>query len=84
MQLKKEISVGNIVSIFSSFVMIGIVWGTDHARLDGHDKVLDNQAADIHKLQDENIKETEARASLSQALAVLATTVNDNIKQKHD
>ncbi len=73
MQLKKEISVGNIVSIATSLIMIVYMWASTNFKVDNHEKrITALEASTVH---------------LNDTMIELATTVKDhqtqtiNIKQ---
>jgi hypothetical protein len=59
MQLKKEISVGNIISITSSLIMIIYMYASLHFQVDNHEKRITSN--------EESIKE------MSHSITVLAT-----------
>lgn len=67
MQLKKEISIGNIVSICSSVIMIVYMWASLHFQVDNHEKrITALEASTVH---------------LNDTMIELATTVKDHESQ---
>lgn len=56
MQIKKEISIGNIISIVSSIGMIAYMWGSMHFQVDNHEKRISNLEASETKLNDTMIE----------------------------
>lgn len=70
MQIKPEVTIGHLISIASSLVMVAALWGATSIRLANLERRADVMEASLEK-------QSDATAELTKSMAVLATVVAD-------